>query len=118
MKWKRAALALLLTAMAAGGIWSFLSLRDCSLNYRFENIVTVGDVEICPNYISNPAFASGFPWDGEKESISVTVLDTAEDCRVTKPGGYRGRGTPPVHSAPYCRGQRRRSGTASCTSGG
>lgn len=57
-------------------------------------------MEYFPNFKNSRAFAAGFDWDGETEEISVVIPDTVElsrssrTCRVTKPGGFFGRGVP------------------------
>lgn len=100
MRRKRAVLALLLAAAAAVGVRTFLSLRDSSMNYRLENCERIESVEYLPNFMSGRAFAAGFDWDGKTEEISVVIPDTVEfsrpskTCRVTKLGGFAGRGGP------------------------
>lgn len=100
MKRKRAMLALLLAAAVTFGIQTFFNWRDSCLNYRAENLERMEGVEYLPNHMSGRAFASGFDWDGEIEEISVVIPDTVKfsrssrSCRVTKLGGFAGRGGP------------------------
>lgn len=100
MKWKRAVLVLLLAAAVTVGVQTFLNMRDGSLNYRIEKAERIESVKYLPNFMSGQAFASGFDWDGETEKISIVIPDTVEffrssrTYRVTKLGGFFGRGVP------------------------
>lgn len=100
MKWKRAVLVLLLAAAVTVGVQTFFKWQDSCLNYRFENSERMEGVKYFPNFKSGQAFAAGFDWDGETEEISVVIPDTVKfsrssrSCRVTKLGGFFGRGGP------------------------
>ena len=70
------------------------------LIYPDRRLTPMEGVEYLPNHMSGRAFASGFDWDGEIEEISVVIPDTVKfsrssrSCRVTKLGGFAGRGGP------------------------
>ncbi|BAL00586.1 hypothetical protein OBV_33870 [Oscillibacter valericigenes Sjm18-20] len=97
---KRAALALLLAAAVTVGIQTFFNWQNSCPNYQGENSARMEGVEYVPNFKSGRAFAAGFDWDGETEEISVVIPDTvkfsgsSKSCRVTKLGGFFGRGVP------------------------
>ena len=69
----------------------------CSMHYG-ETTVDKDNVTFYPSRVNKVCFAGRYNWDGSSDNLTINIPDKVDGYRVTKIGGYTGRGMP----TPFC----------------
>ena len=80
-------------ALALFLILCFIPCCGCSLHYG-EKTITKDYLTYYQSSVSKVCFAGCYEWDGKEESTTITIPDEVDGYKVTKLGGYIGRGVP------------------------
>lgn len=65
----------------------------CSMHYG-ENTILKDNITYYPSSVSKVCFVGTYSWDGTQDTTTIDIPDKVDGYRVTKLGGYTGRGVP------------------------
>lgn len=65
----------------------------CSMHYG-ETTIDMDNVTFYPSKVNTVCFAGRYNWDGSSDKMTINIPDEVDGYKVTKLGGYTGRGFP------------------------